>query len=72
MIKIENYWIDDRPTLEDIKEAYDLVSKNNIIIKISWYVEYSGSYSRMVTKEHIAEMSAEEYFEKVIPHVYGV
>ena len=71
MKEIRTYWCEDKPTLEDIKEAYTEVSKGFVII-IQWYVEYSGIYSRTIREENVNKYSAEEYFEKCIPHVYPV
>ena len=71
MKEIRSYWCEDKPTLEDIKEAYTEVSKGFIII-IQWHVEYSGMYSRTIREEEVNKYSAEEYFEKCIPHVYAV
>lgn len=71
MKEIKSYWCEDKPTLEDIKEAYTEVSKGFVII-IQWYVEYSGIYSRIIREKDVNKHSAEEYYEKCIPQVYSV
>lgn len=71
MKEIRSYWCEDKPTLEDIEEAYAEVSKGFIVI-IQWQVEYSGMYSRTIREKDVEKYSAEEYFEKCIPHVYAV
>lgn len=71
MREIILYWCEDKPTLEDIKEAYAEVSKG-FVVGIKWYVEYSGMYSRTIRDKDVEKYSAEEYFEKCIPHVYPV
>lgn len=71
MKEIRSFWCEDKPTLEDIKEAYAEVFKGFVII-IQWHVKYSGMYSRTITKEDVDKYSAEKYFKECIPHRYPV
>jgi hypothetical protein len=71
MKEIRSFWCEDKPTLEDIEEAYAKVSEG-LVVEIHWYVDYSGIYSRTIRDKDVNKYSAEEYFEKCIPHVYPV
>ena len=72
MIEMKTFWCEDVPQLDDIKHAYELVEQG-YAVTIEWYVKWSGSYSRMVTKSSLEKYpTPEEYFEIVIPHIYGV
>lgn len=72
MIEIKNYWIDDTPTIEDVKEAFELVHNNDIVVKLNWHFPWSGNYNRVVTKNTLEKHTPESYFKDVIPHCYGV
>lgn len=74
MLKIETYYIDEheRPTLEDVKEAFEIAKINNIIVELKWYVPYSGTYARCISPDDVKNMSPETYFKEIIPHMYGV
>ena len=72
MTKIETYWCEDRPTLEDIKQAFDIVKNNGVVVSIRWYIRYNGEHERIITKEDITTYSIEDYFERAIPRTYGV
>ena len=72
MIEIKTYWLDDFPTIEDVEEAFELVKANDIMVELRWCVPYSGVYGRTLNKETLEEFTPESYFEKVIPHCYGV
>ena len=71
MTEIKSFWIDSTPKLDDIKQAFEL-AKTDVAVSIRWYVKYNGSHERITTKEIIDEYTCEEYFEKCIPHIYGV
>ena len=71
MIEIKSFWIDDIPKLEDIEETYNLVT-DKTCVSIRWYVKYNGSHERLITEKVKQQYTAEEYFEKCIPHIYGV
>lgn len=71
MREIKIYWCEDKPTLEDIEEAYAKISEG-FVVEIKWYVEYSGVYSRTIREKDVNKYSAEEYFKNCIPHRYAV
>lgn len=71
MTEIKSFWIEDRPTLEDIEQAYSLVD-TGVIVSIRWFVQYNGSHERIITKDVKQKYTPEEYFEKCILHIYGV
>ena len=72
LISVKTYAIDGLPKIEDIEEAYKIVSENNCIVELMWDVEYSGRYTRYIHPETITNLSAQEYFDNIVPHVYGV
>lgn len=71
MKEIKTYWCEDKPTLEDIELAFKQVLWGSVV-EIKWYVEYSGTYSRIIREKDVNKYSAEEYLEKCIPHRYAV
>lgn len=70
MTEIKQYWIDGRPQIEDVEEAFKIVKEQNVIVELRWYVKYSGSYSVNISSEDI-EKGVQEFFKK-IPHFYPV
>lgn len=73
MKKIETYWCEDRPTLEDIKTAYNRVQSEDVVVKIEWFIRYNGTHSRIITKDELSKYPTyEEYFNNCIPQCYGV
>lgn len=72
MIPIKMYWCEDVPTIEDIKQAFDIVANENVVVSIRWFVKYNGLHEKFVLKELLEEYTPESYWEKVIPHIYGV
>lgn len=71
MIPIEQYWCEDKPTLEDIQYAYNQAFRG-IVIEIRWFVNYSGYYNTLVTPDVTKDMNAETYFNEMIPKCYPV
>ena len=73
MTKIECYWCDDRPTLDDIQLAYMRMRSEDVVVRIEWFVPYNGKHSRLITEEDLSKYPTyEEYFNKCIPHCYAV
>ncbi len=75
MTEIRTYWIENKdhvPTIQDVEEAFKLVSENDIIVELNWFFPYSGEHSRTVTKSIVESMTPQEYFDNVIPHTYSV
>ena len=75
LTELKSYLIDNEfgtPTLQDIEEAFRIVQDTGSAVRIHWSVPYSGAYNRTVTPDVIKKMSAQEYFDTAIPHVYGV
>ena len=73
MRKLETYWCEDRPTLDDIKTAYDIVCSSDVAVRIEWFVPYNGMHSRTITREDVDRMpNYEVYFNECIPHCYAV
>lgn len=71
MTEVKEYWCGDKPTLEDIKKAFKETYPYKYI-RISWFVQYNGNHSRLITWDITQEVSPEEYYERYIPHIYGV
>lgn len=73
MKRIESYWCENRPILDDIRYAYVRVLTSNVVVEIKWFVPYNGTHSRVITQSIIEDCpDYHEYFEKYIPHCYGV
>jgi hypothetical protein len=73
MRKLETYWCNAKPTLDDIKTAYDIVCSSDIAVRIDWFVPYNGMHSRIITREDVDRIpNYEVYFDEHIPHCYGV
>lgn len=71
MIRIETYFCETIPTLEDIKFAFELV-ESGIAVEIKYFVRHRGWYSRLITPNIVKDNTPEDYFDNVIPHIYGV
>lgn len=63
----KTYVCDTIPTDDDILKAMDIVKKEHIIIKLLWYVEYSGTYNAV-----IAHNSTLESVKAQIPKIYTI
>ena len=73
MKRIESYWCENKPTLDDIRFAYVRVLEGNVAVEIRWFVPYNGNHSKIITQNVIEDCpDYHEYFEKYIPHRYGV
>lgn len=72
MIPIQFYWCEDVPTIEDIKQAFEIAAPGNVVVSIEWYVKYNGMHRRLINKEHTKQYTPEKYWKEVIPHIYGV
>lgn len=72
MILLENYWCEDKPTIDDIKQAYAIVTTGKVV-KISWSVPYSGIYDRIINKDALEVYpDPKVYFYACIPQCYPV
>ena len=71
MVEIKEYWCNDKPTLKDIKKAFEETTPDKYI-RISWFVKYNGNHSRFITWDITQKISPEEYYEKYIPRMYGM
>lgn len=72
MIPMQTFWCEDRPTVEDVKQAFEIAAQDNVVVSMEWFVKYNGMHRRLITKEHTKQYTPEKYWEGVIPHVYGV
>lgn len=70
MIPILTYGLKDNktPTLENIRTCCEIAKRDNCIIHLWWYVQYSGWYDVLL----FPESNPEEVFEKEVPQVYGI
>lgn len=71
MLEVKTYMLDEMdqtPTLEDIKECVEIAKRDNCVVNLLWYKQYSGKYSRYIW----ANNDPQEYFNKHIPRIYGV
>lgn len=68
IIPIKEYLTELTPTLEDIKESILLAKKNNCIIHLKWFIEYSGWYDRYIRSTD----NAEEVYQILHNRIYGV
>ena len=64
--EVKVYWC-DHPKDEDITEAMQIAKDNNCIVRLEWFVKYSGHYAARITPE-----STMEDVKKQIPKVYGI
>ena len=61
------YVCDGIPLDEDIFKAIEIVQQNKCLIRLEWFVPYSGHYHAMVALD-----STLESVKKQIPRVYGI
>ena len=57
------------PTVEHIRTCLEIAKKDNIVVKLVWYVKYSGWYDIFIYPD---QNDPEEIFENEVPQVYGV
>lgn len=67
IIEIKDYFSLGEPTDEDIIEAIELAKKNNCIINLIWFIEYSGRYNQYIRKEDTLKIVKER-----LPKIYGI
>ena len=72
MTEIKTFWIEGRPTVDDIKQAYEIVANEDVVVMIKWFVNYNGMHERLIFKKTIQEQNYTDYWENYIPHCYGV
>ena len=73
MTRIEEYYVDHIPTMEDIEEAFGIVKeKGNILVRIVWFVPYSGTYKRVISIEDVETKTVKEWFDEEMPKCYPV
>ena len=71
MVEIKSFWVDERPELKDIEQAFEL-AKTGVVVSIRWFVPYNGLHERIIQKDTTEKYTVEEYFKNCIPHIYGV
>jgi len=72
MVKMESYWCENKPTLDDIKFAYERVNQG-VTVEIRWFVSYSGQYNRIIIANSLERYpKPEDLFEACIPKRYPV
>lgn len=74
MIPIKSFWCgsDRGPTKEEIQEAFNVASQEEVIVSIEWHIKYNGTHRRLIDKEITEQYTPEKYWKEVIPHIYGV
>lgn len=70
MVEMKYFLLDESPTLDDIKEAYDLVIKNNIVVVLKWYMNYT--HTATISPNIVNSISAQEYYEVEFPKLFPV
>lgn len=65
--KVEIYRCDDSPGDEEINEVLSMVKEKDIVIRVEWFVKWSGYYSFVADK-----YSTYESVKKQIPRTYGI
>jgi hypothetical protein len=55
------------PTKEDIQSAIEIAAQHDCIVKLIWYVRYSGWYERFIE----ATNDVNEVYAH-LPHIYGL
>jgi len=72
MRELKTFFCDDKPTIHDIYEAFDIAKNSGAAVKIEWEVPHNGTYARFITADKMEKYTPEKYFEECIPHRYGV
>ncbi len=65
--EVKTYYCDRVPQDEDIRQALDIVHRDGVLVKLQWYVRYSGTYTAMIAGD-----STMADVKKQIPAVYGI
>lgn len=64
--EIKTYVCDTIPKDDDILKAIDIVRNEHILIKLQWYVEYSGTYHVVIAHDSTIE-SVKAQMPKIYP-----
>ena len=65
---IKEYLCDkETPSDEEIRECLEIVSKEDCIVKLTWFVRYNGWHKLHIT----SDMTFEDCKDK-LPKIYGV
>lgn len=67
MIQELKIYLCDRPHEDEIRQAMEISKRDNCIIELRWFVEYSGWYKALVEPG-----STIQDVEKQIPKMYGI
>ncbi len=65
--KVLTYHLDGIPKPEDIQDCINLAKEDGSIIRLEWFVKYSGTYHVMIQYDD----NAKEIFDR-LPKVYGI
>jgi len=70
MKPILSYMLTDNkcPTLEDIQLCCTVAKRDNCVIRLVWFVQYSGWYDVLL----YPDSNPEETFENEVPQIYGL
>lgn len=60
---------DKYPTIEHIRSCLEIAKKNNSVVKLMWYVQYSGWYDILIYPD---QNDPEEILKNEVPRFYGV
>lgn len=64
--ELKTYICDTVPKDDDILKAMDIVKKEHVVIKLQWYVTYSGTYNVVIAQDSTIE-SVREQMPKIYP-----
>ena len=70
---MKTFWIEGKPTVDDIQQAYDIVKNEGVVVEFKWFVPYNGMHDRKIRAATIEKyLDPKVYFDECIPHTYGV
>ena len=68
MQEVKIYRNDRSPIIEDIQRCIDIAKENDCVVRLEWFIKWSGKYSVQVN----SKSNAEDVYVHEVPKVYGI
>ena len=65
--EIRTFHCDGHPSDEDIRQALEIVGDSYLIVRLTWFIKYSGEYEVLVVKDDTPATVRDR-----LPKIYGI
>lgn len=66
--EVKTYRNDRSPIIEDIQRCIDIAKENDCVVRLEWYIKWSGNYHIYID----SKSNAEHVYIHEVPKVYPV